>query len=133
LTTLIKINFYLGALSFLLFLIVLDQGHALKQLSEMNNLNSQTADDYWFEIQKDEKQIKFLQDKSQQDQANFDKYIRKETRERRYLGFALDQTDGYLESLARCSIFNLRMDFCEMDVDKIHDLLQRNRKMLGYH
>lgn len=98
-------NKFLVTAVIILSLMVIDQGHALHQLGDINQLQGQTIDDYWNDLQAD-------QQKYDADTAALKRQIKDLNDKNETLKQSLWQASNVIESIALCDESRLTLSAC---------------------
>lgn len=115
-------NKFLVTAVIILSLMVIDQGHALHQLSDINQLQSQTITDYWNDLQAD-------QAKYDSDTTKLKQQIKDLTEANKNLKDNLWGASTVIESQARCGEFKLDPNHCGVSVKEANRFIKQYRKL----
>jgi cell division protein FtsB len=114
-------NKFLVTAVIILSLMVIDQGHALHQLGDINQLQSQTINDYWNDLQAD-------QQKYDADTAVLKQQIKSLNEHNKALKNELWSASRVIEGVSRCAFFKLPMSACDFQDSDINKYIKRYRK-----
>lgn len=115
-------NKFLVTAVIILSLMVIDQGHALHQLGEINKLQGQTIDDYYSDIQND-------QEKYDSDTTKLKQQIKSLNEKNEELKQDLWQASSVMESIAICELSGLKFEACGFNAKTMRESAKHYKKL----